>query len=100
MVRRTYLSLLTALAATLMATGAADAQRGRGGFDSQWDNGQENRQEVPLSSVLRDLRMQFGGRHLDAQKSGGRYIIAWVTEDGRRMTIEVDAASGRVISAR
>jgi hypothetical protein len=101
MVRRTHIALLAALAATLVAMGPADAQRGnRGGFGDQWDNGQDDRREVPLSSVLRDLRMQYGGRHLDAQKAGSRYIIAWITEDGRRLTIEVDAGSGRVISVR
>jgi hypothetical protein len=101
MVRRTHIALLAALAATFVAMGPADAQRGnRGGFGDQWDNGQDDRREVPLSSVLRDLRMQYGGRHLDAQKAGSRYIIAWITEDGRRLTIEVDAGSGRVISVR
>jgi len=97
MVRRTHIFLLGALAATLVASGPAVAQRGS--FDQKWDNNQEQR-EVPLSSVLRDLRMQYGGRHLDAQKAGGRYIIAWITEDGRRLTIEVDAATGRVLSTR
>jgi uncharacterized membrane protein YkoI len=98
MVRRTHIALLAALAATLVASGPAVAQRGS--FDQKWDNNQEDRREVPLSSVLRDLRMQYGGRHLDAQKAGGRYIIAWITEDGRRLTIEVDAATGRVLSTR
>jgi hypothetical protein len=84
-----------------VATGAADAQRGnRGGFGSQFDNGQEDRREVDLSSVLRELRMQYGGRHLDAQRAGDRYIIPWITEDGRRMTFEVDVRTGRVISRR
>lgn len=103
MVRRTHISLLAALAATLVATGPADAQRGgrdRGGFGSQFDNGQEDRREVDLSSVLRELRMQYGGRHLDAQRAGDRYIIPWITEDGRRMTFEVDVRTGRVISRR
>lgn len=99
MVRRTHIALLAALAATLVTAGPAAAQRGRD-FGNSFDNSQEDRREVPLSSVLRDLRMQFGGRHLDAQKAGNRYIIAWITDDGRRMTIEVDAQSGRVISAR
>ena len=104
MVRRIHLSLLAALAAlaaTFVTMGPADAQRGgRGDFRSDFDNGQEDQREVPLSSVLRELRSRYGGRHLDAQKAGSRYIIAWITEDGRRMTIEVDARSGRILSAR
>jgi hypothetical protein len=100
--RRIRLALLAALAATFVAMGPADAQRGnRGGFRQEWDQGgQENRREVPLSSVLRDLRMQYGGRHLDAQRAGSRYIIPWITDDGRRMTFEVDVETGRVLSRR
>lgn len=99
MKRRSLIALFAALAAAVVTAGPAAAQRGgRGGLDSQWDNGQER--EVPLGSVLRDLRSQYGGRHLDAQKAGSRYIISWITEDGRRLTIEVDASSGRTISVR
>jgi len=99
MVRRTLITLLAALAATsTLATGPAAAQRG--GFGSQWDNGQEGCREVQLSSVLRDQRSQYGGRHLDARKAGNRYVIAWITDDGRRLTIEVDACTGRTISVR
>lgn len=100
MVRRTLITLLAALAATVVTVGPAVAQRGdRGGFGSQWDNSQEDKRK-PLGSVLRDLRSQYGGRHLDAQDAGSRYIISWITEDGRRLTIEVDASSGRTISVR
>jgi hypothetical protein len=98
MVRRTLITLLAALAATsTLATGPAAAQRG--GFGSQWDNGQEDKRKQ-LGSVLRDLRSQYGGRHLDAQDAGSRYIISWITEDGRRLTIVVDASTGRTISVR
>jgi hypothetical protein len=101
MVRRTLFLTLAAVAATVATTGPAVAQRGdRGGFGSQLDNGRDDRREVSLSSVLRDLRSQFGGRHLDARKAGDRYVIAWITEDGRRLTIEVDSATGRTISVR
>ena len=102
MVRRSRLALLAALAVTFAAANPADAQRGnRGGFRQDWDQGgQENQRKVDLSQVLRELRMQYGGRHLDAQVAGDRYIISWITEDGRRMTFEVDARTGRVISRR
>lgn len=106
MLRHVFLSSLAVIAAISLAVTPASAQRGRDrdqGFPgSQW-NAQEDREqqrEVPLSSILRDLRGRYGGQHLDAQKAGGRYIIAWVTGDGRRLTIEVDAATGRVLSTR
>ena len=106
MLRRAFLSGLAMIAALSLAAAPAYAQRGRDrdqGFPgSQW-NAQEDREpqrEVPLSDILRDLRGRYGGQHLDAQKAGGRYIIAWITGDGRRLTIEVDAATGRVLSTR
>ncbi|HVY88941.1 MAG TPA: hypothetical protein VG942_08745 [Hyphomonadaceae bacterium] len=78
--------------------------RDQRGNDNPWnDNRQQERapeREVPLSSVLRELKERYGGQHLDAQKVGNRYIISWVTGDGRRLTIEVDAASGRILSTR
>jgi uncharacterized membrane protein YkoI len=63
------------------------------------DRAQEQR-EVPLGQVLRELRREYGGQHLDAEKSDGRYVISWITDDGRRLVIEVDAATGRTLSVR
>jgi uncharacterized membrane protein YkoI len=102
MFRRSLLLGLAAIAATSVAVLPASAQRG--GLTSQWAGDQreeqQQRRDVPLSSVIRDLRRQYGGQHLDASKVGDRYVIAWVTEEGRRLTIEVDAATGRTISVR
>jgi hypothetical protein len=102
MFRRSLLLGLAAIAATSVAALPASAQRG--GLGSQWAPGEERqeqqRRDVPLSSVIRDLRRQYGGQHLDASKVGDRYVIAWVTEEGKRLTIEVDAATGRTISVR
>jgi hypothetical protein len=70
---------------------------GRGERDQDRDR---PAREVPLSSILRDLRSQYGGQHLDAQKIGDRYRISWITDDGRRLNIEVDAATGRTLSVR
>lgn len=93
--------LIPALAA-LLVTSPALAQRG-GGFPSQqWDRGGDNREEreVSLNQVQRQLQSRYGGQMLDAQKAGNRYIISWITKDGRRLTIDVDASSGRVLSTR
>ncbi len=118
MLRRTLISAVLALAATSVAISPAFAQRDhgrdqrasdaprterfqRGGFpSSQWDQPGRDREDVPLGSVLRELQARYGGQHLDAQKVGDRYIISWITKDGRRLTIEVDASTGRILSTR
>lgn len=98
------------IAAALSMSAVAQAQ----GFPgSQWapsedrndrdrDRGRQDQgaQEVPLGTILRGLRSQYGGQHLDAQKFGDRYRISWITDDGRRLTIEVDARTGRTLSVR
>ena len=94
--------LIPALAALLVTTPAL-AQRGDGFPSSRWDRserGGEREREVSLNSVQRQLQGRYGGQMLDAQKMGDRYIISWITKDGRRLTIEVDATNGRVLSTR
>ncbi len=100
MFRKALISLMAALLAAGGAVAPAEAQRGQRGDSpfNQWDQPREERmpeREVSLSEVLRDLRMKYGGRHLDARKAGGYYIIAWMTEDGRRLNIRVNAQTGR-----
>jgi hypothetical protein len=101
--------LIPALAAILITTPAlaqrgfdGDRQRGGGFPSSQWDRSGDDREEreVSLNQVQRELQSRYGGQMLDAQKAGSRYIISWITRDGRRLTIEVDASSGRVLSTR
>jgi uncharacterized membrane protein YkoI len=95
------------MAALLIATPAL-AQRGDRFPQSQWDNPREGREdrepererEVSLNSVRREIQSRYGGEMLDAQKMGNRYIISWITKDGRRLTIEVDATNGRILSTR
>lgn len=105
MLRRILIPALAALLITspaLAQGGFGDRQRG-GGFPSQqWDRGGDGNEEreVSLNQVQRQLQSRYGGQMLDAQKAGDRYIISWITKDGRRLTIEVDASSGRVLSTR
>ncbi len=95
------------MAALLIATPAL-AQRGDRFPQSQWDNSREGREdrepererEVSLNSVRREIQSRYGGEMLDAQKMGNHYIISWITKDGRRLTIEVDATNGRILSTR
>ncbi len=101
MFRRALLPLIAAALVAGLTASPAAAQRGQRGdspFASQWDRPREERapqREVSLSDVLRDLRGRYGGQHLDARKVGDYYIIAWMTADGRRLNIRVNAATGR-----
>ena len=106
MFRRALFPLIAAALVAGLSASPASAQRNRGDqgqrgdspFQSQWDRPREDRspqREVSLSDVLRDLRARYGGQHLDAQKVGDYYIIAWMTTDGRRLNLRVNAATGR-----
>jgi len=109
MFRRALLPLIAAALVAGLAASPAAAQRGRhdrddqfqrgdSPFSSQWDRPREERapqREVSLSDVLRDLRSKYGGQHLDARKVVDYYIIAWMTTDGRRLNLRVNAATGR-----
>lgn len=107
MLRRTLIPLMAAVLMASAAISPAYAQRGRDRDQSSdnpfqrgdsWDSPRDDRgsqREVSLSDVLRDLRSKYGGQHLDARKSGGYYMIAWMTEDGRRLNLRVNASTGR-----
>lgn len=97
MLRRSLISALAAFAATLVVTGPALAQRSS--LAPPGDR-EERQRDVPLGQVIRELKARYGGEQLDTRKEGDRYVIAWITGDGRRLTIEVDARSGRTISVR
>jgi hypothetical protein len=107
MLRRTLIPLMAAVLMASAGISPAYAQRGRDRdqpFDNPfqrgdtWDRPRDDRglqREVSLSDVLRDLRSKYGGQHLDARKSGAYYMIAWMTEDGRRLNLRVNASTGR-----
>jgi hypothetical protein len=115
MFRRTFLFSLAFIAAVAAAEPAFAQRHGRdrdGGhedrpFDNQFQRGPgdqwnapQQQREVPLSSIVRDIGRQFGGRQLDSTRRGDRWVIGWITQDGRRLTIEADAVTGRILSTR
>ena len=67
-------------------------------------NASQNGDVKPLREVIQKLKREFGGTHLSAelfskQGGGAEYRIDWITEDGRKLRVIVDAQSGRVISS-
>jgi uncharacterized membrane protein YkoI len=61
----------------------------------------QNEQLVPLEQVIRNLRQRYSGDKLDArivQRPGAvLYEVKWLTAEGRKLVIMVDAATGEVI---
>ena len=57
--------------------------------------------QVPLSLVIMTIQRRLPGRMLDAglENFGGRpiYRIRWLTNDGRRLDLLVDASTGAII---
>ena len=58
---------------------------------------------VPLKVIFASLKQRYGGYQLDAElfsAGNGRseYRIDWMTGDGRRVRIRVDAETGRILN--
>ena len=107
-------SILTVLsgavvAASLAASGYAQPGGGPNSLGQDW-RPQQNEvrqgvgagQLVPLAQVIEQLAQRMGGRQLDSglEYQGGRpiYRIRWMTRDGRRIDLLVDATTGGVLS--
>lgn len=100
---------LLAVSGLLSAPGAL-AQFQDQGFGNQFSPGQAREavkegRTVPLSQIIKDLKRDHGGYHLGAElysRDGGKevYEIDWLTEDGRKLRITVDARTGAVLDRR
>ena len=57
--------------------------------------------QLPLSEVISRINAQIPGRQLDTglEDEGGRpvYRVRWATQDGRRLDIIADAATGQIL---
>lgn len=59
---------------------------------------------LPLKEIFNRLEARYGGYQLDASLfstagGGAEYRIDWMTGDGRRLRIRVDARTGRILSS-
>jgi len=60
---------------------------------------------VPLSKIFQSLKREYGGYQLGADlysRDGGGavYEIDWLTDDGRKVHVTVDAQTGAIIDRR
>ena len=57
--------------------------------------------QASMRDIQKRLRARFGGRMVDARRANrNTYVIDWLSGDGRKLTIIVDAESGAVRSVR
>ncbi len=89
---------------------AAEAQRYNiQGYSSQWSpsearDARERGQTIPLKDVFKQLKKRYGGYQLDADlyssRGGLEYHISWMTKDGRKIDLVVDARTGQIRGER
>jgi len=88
--------LMTLVVALTLVT-AAD-----GAMAQPFMNERGNRDEMQsLDSILGNIRRQHPGQLSDVEgPRNGRYIIKWLTPDGRVLWLETDARTGQVMGVR
>ena len=100
------LALLACLG--LMQAPTALAQGQDQGWGNQFSPGEAREavkegRTVPLSRIFQSLKREYGGYQLGAdlysQDSGSAvYEIDWLTDDGRKVHVTVDAQTGAILS--
>lgn len=79
------------------------------GFQSQWSpsearDARERGQTIPLKDIFKSLKERYGGYQLDANLYSTRgkleYHISWMTGDGRKIDLVVDARTGQIRGER
>jgi hypothetical protein len=83
------------------------AQRDEQGWGDQFSPGQardavKEGRTVPLSRIFQSLKREYGGYQLGAdlysrEGGGAVYEIDWLTDDGRKVHVTVDAQTGVVL---
>lgn len=90
--------LASVMMVALLGAPAVSAQSWAAGNDK---NSRQDKDILPLASVIKKLQREQGGRYIDAEliaQSSGRaqYHITW-EKDGRKIVFVVDAQSGRIV---
>ncbi len=103
--KRTILSLaLVGLAFSPLPV-LAQGSWGQSWSPSQAREARERGDIKPLKDIFRDLERQFGGYQISAElfsSAGGgfEYRISWMTGDGRKIDLVVDAETGQIVGER
>jgi uncharacterized membrane protein YkoI len=97
-------------AETEWSGGGQLAQLQEQGWGNQFSPGQAREavkegRTVPLSKIFQTLKREYGGYQLGADlysrdAGGAVYEIDWLTEDGRKVHVIVDAQTGAVLERR
>lgn len=98
--------LVAALVAGTVAGGPASAERARWRdrpAHGDFRGGARDERLIPLEQIVARLRARYSGDMIGSAQliqtsSGPVYLIKWLTDDGRRLDIEVDARTGRILS--
>lgn len=100
-------SLILGLALALAAGGAASADPGRRGSDfgqnfspNEAREAREQGVHVPLRNIFAMIGSRYPGRPLGTELVRGQpavYVIEWLTVDGRKLTIRVNAETGAIL---
>lgn len=65
----------------------------------------QNGENIPLNQILQSLKQEFGGYHTDvnlfsasAESPDAVYEIDWITEDGRKLILTINARTGAIMN--
>lgn len=102
-----FVALLSCVTVICLAS-AAHAQRPSfGGFWSPGESSNDGaqRQLIPVRQAYRAIESRFGGQPIDLigvypQAGSTVYVVSWLSSDGRRLEVTVDAHSGAILSSR
>lgn len=97
-----FVSIALAAMSVVGSPAPAQAQWGDSFTAGEARKARDQGKVVPLKDIFEQLRKRHGGYQLDAelyQKSGRQiYVIDWMTEQGERVRVNVDARTGRIQS--
>ena len=94
-----------ALAALTVPPVLAQGQWGQSFSPSEAREAREKGEIKPLKDIYRDLKKRYGGYQVTTElfsdeEGGTNYHVSWMTEDGRRIDLVIDARTGQIKSER
>jgi len=94
-----FVSAVFLISTGLAWPGAASADWSRTFTPRQAQDARERGTTIPLRQIFSRLKRRYGGYQIDAnlhERAGQQvYRIEWMTDEGKRIRLLVDARSGR-----